>query len=99
MPADPGMPFEFPDVAAIALLDDIDIEPIAGKHRAPKASVVDAHEIDKLALRFRTEGVDNEDCRGLCHRLDDQHPRHHRPGRKMSLKVIFADRYILDAGG
>src|SRR5207302_2941924 len=45
--ADLAAPLEFPHIAAVALLGDMDVKTIARKHRAAEAGVVDAHEIDE----------------------------------------------------
>src|ERR1700686_4241947 len=94
-----GAAFEFPDIAAIALLGDADMETVAGHHGPAKPGVVDAHEIDELAFRRRPEGMDDEHRGGLRHRLDDQHARHHRTAREMALEIVFVDRDVLYAGG
>src|ERR1700738_5732382 len=52
--------FELPNIAAISLLRDVDIKPVARKNRPAEARVVDAHEINEFALRFRTECMDDE---------------------------------------
>src|SRR5579885_1050702 len=78
---------EFPDIASMPLLVDMDMQHIAGKYRLAEAGIVDAHEIDKLALGFRPERVDDQHRRRLRHRLDEQHPRHHRARRKMPLEI------------
>src|SRR5206468_4208853 len=67
-------------------------------HRPAKAGVVDAHEVDELPFRCRPEGVDDEHGGGLSHRFYDQDPRHDRAYREMTLKIMFVDRYVLDAG-
>ena len=91
-------PSNFQTLPRLALLGDMDIEPVAGEHRAAEPRIVDAHEIDELALRFRPERMHDQHRRGLRHRLDDQHARHHRPRREMALKIILVDRHVLDAG-
>src|SRR6266446_2723576 len=97
--ADLGAPLEFPHIAAVALLGDMDVEAVAGHDRAAEAGVVDAHEIDQLALGVLAERMDDEHGGGLRHRLDDQHPGHDRPAREMALKERLVDRDILDPGG
>src|ERR1700674_828819 len=93
-----GAALEFPDIGAMALLGDPDMEAIAGNHRPAKPRVVDAHEIDQLALGCRPEGMDDEHRGGLRHRVDDQDAGHDRAGREMPLEVRLIDRYVLDAG-
>src|SRR5271166_4185964 len=82
---------ELPDIAAMTLLGDVHIEPVAGKHRTPKPGIVDTHEIDQLAFRFGAQRMDYQDRGGLRHRLDDQHSRHHGPRREMALKIDLRD--------
>src|SRR3954447_3178219 len=97
--ADFGAAFEFPDVAAVALLRDTNMKAIAGKNRAAETGVIDTHEINQLALRFAPEGMDDQHGRRLRHRLDDQDARHYRPAREVTLKIMLVDRDVLDAGG
>src|SRR5882757_7737139 len=87
--ADFGPTLELPDVPAVALFSDMNLEFGRRENRPPKAGVVDAHEIDELTLRFRSQRMDNENGSGLRHRFDDQHTRHHWPRGKMALKIIL----------
>ncbi len=66
-----GAPFEFPDIAAVALFGDMDVKAVAGDDRTAEAGVVDAHEIYELALGILAEGMDDEHGGSLCHCLDD----------------------------
>src|SRR5579875_3750372 len=85
--ADLGPALELPDIAAMALFDDMHVETVSGKYRTAKARILDAHEINQLAFRFPAQ------------RMHDQHGRHHRARRKMALEIMFVDRDVLDAGG
>jgi hypothetical protein len=77
----------------------MDVEAVAGENRPAEAGVINTHEIDQLTLRFVPKRMDDQHRRGLRHGLDDQHSRHDRPARKMSLKILLVDRDVLDAGG
>ena len=99
MAAHLGAALELPDIAAVALLGDMHMEAIAGKHRPAEAGVVDTHEVDELAFRLAPEGMNNENGRGLRHCLDDQDARHDRTDREMALEILLVDRDVLDAGG
>src|SRR5436190_22700718 len=78
-----GAALELPDVAAVALLGDADMQAIARNHGSPKPCVIDAHEIDELAFRSRPKRMNDEDRGRLRHRLDDQNSWHDRPRREM----------------
>ena len=71
---------------------------VSGEYRAAEARIVDGHEVDQLALGLRPQRVNDQNGRGLRHRLDDQHARHNRAGRKVTLKIRLVDRDVLDAG-
>src|SRR5579864_2797588 len=80
---------EFPDIAAMLLALDLNVQLIAGNDRAAEARAVDTHEIDELALGAGSQAVHDEDRRRLRHGLDDKHARHDRPTREMTLKIRF----------
>src|SRR6202030_4410763 len=82
--ADFGPTLELPDVPAVALFSDMNLKFGRRENRPPKAGVVEAHEIEELTFRFRSQRMDNEDSGGLRHRLDDQHTRHYWPRREMA---------------
>src|SRR4029077_3726396 len=90
--------FELPNIAAISLLCDVDIKPIARKNWPSKASAVDAHEINELALRFGPKCMNDKHRRRLRHCFDDQYARHDRARREMSLKITFVDGHVFDTG-
>src|SRR3984957_4094313 len=96
--ADLGLAFELPDIATVALLRDLNLQDAAGYDRTAKPGIVDAHEIDELALRRRPQRVHHQDRRGLRHGLNDQYARHHRARGEMPAKIIFIRRHVLDAG-
>src|SRR5215472_18949511 len=98
MAIDLGLTLELPDIAAIALLGNVNIEAIPRNYRPAEASIVDAHEVDQLTFRSRPQGVYDQHRGGLRHRLNDQNSGHHWPSRKMALKVVLVDRDVLDAG-
>src|SRR5262249_6881099 len=93
-----GPSLEFPHIAAMPLLRNVDMKAVAGNHGTAKTRAVYRHEIDELPFRGRAQRVDHEHGRGLRHRLDNQHARHNRPRREMPLEVLLVDRDVLDPG-
>src|SRR5215469_13216707 len=84
-----GPSLEFPHIAAMPLLRNVDMKAVAGNHGTAKTRAVYRHEIDELPFRGRAQRVDHEHGRGLRHRLDNQHARHNRPRREMPLEVLL----------
>src|SRR5580692_8308497 len=80
----------------ILLLCYMNMEDLAGNYRPAELRLVDTHEVDQFALRFRTQGLYHQHRGGLRHRLDNQHPRHYRPRREVPPEIIFVTGYVLD---
>ena len=80
-------PVNLPDAAQRALERHLELELVAGHHRLLEARAVDADEVvDRLAVVLVPVRLERQDRRGLRHRLDDQHARHHRVVREMPLE-------------
>ncbi len=63
-----------------------EVEPVARAHRAAEPALVDAHEVDEIALAFPALPGDDQCRRGLRHGLDDEHARHDGVVREVALK-------------
>src|SRR5262245_24497753 len=87
---------ELPHRSAVAVLLHFEAQLVAWHDRAAEARIVEAHEIDELAVERRAQGVDDEDGGGLGHRLDDEDAGHHRVARKMPLEDRLVHRNVLD---
>jgi hypothetical protein len=76
-----GIAMEFPDIAALLLLDDMEFDPIARHDRLAEAGIVDGHEIDQVAGFAFLLGADR--AGRLGHALDQKNARHDRliPGK------------------
>src|SRR5690625_1649761 len=73
------------------------VEPVAGNHKVREPRLVHLDQVRHAAGEvFRAAEV-AEDAAGLGQRLDHQHPRHHRPVRKMPLEVGFVGTDVLVA--
>ncbi len=96
---DPCFGIELPDRATPLLLSDMHHHDVAGGHGLAKARLVDAHEVDQLALKLLAQGLDDENSRRLRHGLDDQHARHDRVARKVPLELRLVDGDVLDSDG
>src|SRR5206468_7581898 len=71
---------------------------IAGNDLALEAGAVNAGKIDqRSAAGLRVAGIERKERRQLGERLDDQHPRHQRIGREMSLEERLVERHVLQA--
>src|SRR5579859_1928465 len=90
---------ELPDIAAMLLARDVNVQAIAWQDRAPEARVVDAHEIDELAFRPGPQRLHNQHRCRLRHGFDDEHARHDRTLGKVAFEIALVDRHVLDADG
>jgi hypothetical protein len=71
---------------------------VTGHDRFFEPSIVDPDEVvDQALVGPMLFTVKRQDRAGLRHRLDDQHPRHHRVMREMALEVRLVDRDILES--
>src|SRR5688572_18459598 len=95
--ADLGDAVEFPHRPAVAILLHFEPQLVAGHHRPAEARVVNAHEIDQLAVEGRAQRVDHENGGGLRHRLDDEDAGEDRIGREVPLEYRLVHRDVLDA--
>src|SRR3546814_20111966 len=77
---DPGLAAELPPAAPVADARDVNFQGVARHHRLAETRLVDRHEVYDLAVSFIPQGVKHQGGGGLSHRLDDQHPGHHRLG-------------------
>ena len=78
-------------------LRHMEFNSISRSDRLAELSLVDRDEIDALRALDGALRVHRDDARRLRHRLDHQHPRHHRRQWKMPLKLRLVDRHILYA--
>ena len=80
------------------LLNEFDLEPEQATrlNRNAELRAFDRHEIDELAGPGKAEGLDCQDSGGLRQRFDDQHARHHRSAREMTLEKALVDRHCFD---
>src|SRR5471030_202424 len=70
--------FEFPDISAILLFNDVDMELIARQDGFPELGLIYRQEVDELAFqRLASRMNDQRPCR-LGHSLDDKNARHYR---------------------
>src|SRR5690606_13427470 len=86
---------KFPDIAALLLLDDMELHAVARHDRLAKAGVVDRHEINKVRAALGLARTDR--ASRLRHALDEQNARHDRMLGEMPGELRLVDRYVLDA--
>src|SRR5688572_7134589 len=95
-PVDPGRAFHLHRAGAslqhFALHDEL----ITGNDRLAEARLVDAAEEEELLVAL-WQVHEEQHGRALRHRFHDQHARHHRRSRKMSLKELLIRRHVLEA--
>jgi hypothetical protein len=92
--SDKRLAFEFPDRPAVLEGLHGKAKRIAGNNRAPKSSLVDAHE--KYARRFlQRHRMDNQGTGSLRHGFNNQNARHHGVVWKMSRKMWLVEAYRL----
>ena len=74
--------------------DALEPELIAGNDRTAETRFVDAAEEEELLFAIG-HVAQAEDCRALSHGLDDQHARHDRVTREVSLEELFVRGDVL----
>jgi hypothetical protein len=85
------------DASADLLQLDLEAKRIAGSDLTLESDVVDPREERQLiSVIVRRQYGDPAD---LGHRLDDEHPWHHRVTREVALEKGLVDRHLLDTHG
>src|SRR5690606_24779496 len=74
---------------------ELEADLVARRHRPAPLHVVECHEIDRLPLDVLHRFHEQETA-DLSHRLDDQHARHHRMTRVVTLEEGLVDRDVLE---
>src|SRR5580658_2614504 len=86
-----------PNVSAVRDFVDVVFERIAGQRRFAKLGFIDGHEEHFATFVARRQQPHTKYARRLRHALDHQHAGHDRVVWKMSGKLRFVHRDILDA--
>src|SRR5438067_6386647 len=94
---DPGHPANPSKRASVLHELDLRDQGITRNHRPPEAHLVHPGKVGQLALVAGHRKQDHSPHLG--HRLQQQHPRHHRMARKMTLKETLVQRHVLQTHG
>src|SRR5262245_47519055 len=97
LPVDLGLAVEAPRASAAANLPHMVVQLIAREHGLAELGAVYPHEIHELRLVAGAQVMHAQRAGRLCQAFDDEHSRHHRKAREVTLEERFVDGDRLDA--